>query len=78
MTEQITSESRDGTGSGDHDAPYAFGNPRACLTLRVQARLTIMRGYVKDHVGASVGDVDWVEPTPSGLLVPIANWPDEA
>ncbi len=73
-----TGESRDGAGSGDHDTPFLWGNWRACLTAMQQARLTIMRGYVRDHVGAIEGDSDWCEPTPSGLLVPITTWSDDA
>ncbi len=62
MPETETGESRDGTGFGDHDKPYFFGHPRECLTLRSQARLTIMRGYVMDtrageRGGAADGDV---------------------
>lgn len=65
-------ESRDNDrkGVGDHDLAFAFGHPRSCLTVRVQARLTIMRGYVLDHEGAVVGDDDRVVLSKSGLWLP--------
>ena len=79
------SESRDGTGAGDRDLPFEWGHPRDCLTLRMQARLTIMRGYVMDikdptqadTMSPAEGDVEpRVIPTPSGILVPAepAHW----
>jgi len=67
-------ESRDGKGAGDHDTLYGWGHPRSGLTLLQQARLTIMRGLVKDHTGAIVGDSDWVAATPAGLYVPIGDY----
>lgn len=78
-------ESKDGKGSGDHDTPFVWGNPRACLTTRMQAKLLIMRGYVRDarngaRGGAFDGDSDWVAPTPFGVLVPTdpnAYWGDD-
>jgi hypothetical protein len=70
-------ESRDGKGAGDHDTPWTPGHPCAGLTTMQRARLLVMRGYVKDHVGAIKGDSDWVEPTPSGLYVPVSDyWKD--
>ena len=67
-------ESRDGKGAADNDRPYGWGHPRSGLTLLQQARLTIMRGLVKDHTGAIVGDSDWVAATPAGLYVPIGDY----
>lgn len=70
-----TNETRDGEGAGDHDAVYAFGHPREYLTLMVQARLLIMRGYVMDarageKGGAADGDIDWLMITPASAIVP--------
>jgi hypothetical protein len=75
MTE--TSESRDGQGAGDHDCIFAWGNPRAGLTLRQQVRLTIMRGYIRDGRGPIVGDSDYAAPTSSGLWL-AKYWGDDA
>jgi len=45
----VVSESRDGTGSSDHDEPYEFGKRLSSdalspFTFRQYARLQIMRG----------------------------------
>jgi hypothetical protein len=70
-------ESRDGKGAGDHDLAFGWGHPRSGLTLLEQARLTVMRGYVKDHVGAIEGDSDDYVARPSGLYVPVSDyWKD--
>ena len=80
-----TSESRDGTGAGDHDVGFSWGHPREYLTLMVQARLTVMRGLVLDVRSAPPsirdqlrfsGDDDWVEPPPSGIWL-ARYWGDE-
>lgn len=47
-TEQFTTGSRDGSGAGDHDVPYAFGRlPRAAtpfpFSTREFARLMVLR-----------------------------------
>jgi hypothetical protein len=70
VDEEQVGESKDGAGSGDHNIEYQFGNPRSRLTWHDLAKLTIMRGLVKDHTGAIEGDSDWIVTTPSGLLVP--------
>ncbi len=70
----ITGETRDGKGSGDHDIAYAWGNARSFLTLRQQALLLIMRGYVLDYRagtkgGAADGDLPVILTTNSGIFV---------
>jgi hypothetical protein len=49
----ITSGSLDGTGAGDHDAPYRFGRrPSASapypFSTRQYARLLVLRGRVRE------------------------------
>ena len=43
-----TGETKDGTGSGDHDDPFAWGMPTALLRVRQIARLLILRGRIMD------------------------------
>ena len=49
--------SLDGEGAGDHDQPYRFGSrrPQASapypFNTRQYARLLVLRGRVRDHVG---------------------------
>lgn len=79
MTE-TTGETKDGTGSADHDISYAWGTPRGYLTLMVQARLQILKGLVMDaragdhRAGgtnnAADGDLDAYERTDTGIFVP--------
>jgi hypothetical protein len=70
------SESRDGNGAGDCDKAYAWGHPQACLTIRQQARLTILRGYCKDTLrggearNCATGDLAYTEQTDAGLFIP--------
>ncbi len=46
----VYGESRDGSwGAGDHDTPYLFGRASAGLTIRVLARLLILRGLIRDR-----------------------------
>jgi hypothetical protein len=51
--------SLDGDGSADHDLPYRFGS-RPCASApypfntRQYARLLVLRGRVRDHIGASL------------------------
>jgi hypothetical protein len=76
MADTLTGETRDGTGAGDHDSTYTWGNARSFLTLRQQALLVIMRGYVLDYRagakgGAADGDMSWTEQTESGVYVPV-------
>ncbi len=57
---------------------YVFGNPRAQLTTRVQARLLVMRGYILDakrgaEGGPADGDIDWLTQTPAGIFVPLPD-----
>lgn len=75
----VVSESRDGQGAGDRDTAYAWGNAPSFLTLRQQARLTVLRGLVKDvqhgeHGGPAEGDLSWTEELPSGVAVPMVGW----
>lgn len=60
MEERETKGSHDGTGAGDHDEAYEFGNPM--LNTREHARLIMLRGLVMDarrgeYGGAADGDV---------------------
>jgi hypothetical protein len=76
MTEARAAGTRDGTGAGDHDIPYAFGYPQSCLTLFAQARLLVMRGHIIDYRagipgGAADGDLEYVAKAESGLFVPL-------
>lgn len=69
-----TGETRDGNGAGDHDVPYVWGNSASFLSLRQQALLLIMRGYVKDYLageegGAADGDLPVVLKTDSGIFL---------
>ena len=62
MVDEQVGETKDGTGSGDHDGQYIFGNPSAYLKIMDRARLLIMRGYIKDALagekgGAADGDL---------------------
>lgn len=43
-------ESRDGDGSGDHDQPFRFGNPKTMLNPREQARLMIFKATAAREV----------------------------
>jgi hypothetical protein len=74
VTETVTGETRDGTGAGDHDLKYEFGNARSFLTLRQQALLLIMRGSIMDYRagekgGAADGDLPVVIKTDAGIYV---------
>ena len=78
MDTPTISESRDGSGAGDHDVAFAWDTPRSYLTTIAQARLTILRGLVMDerhgeHGGPAEGDLGWTEETPTGLIVPLAT-----
>jgi hypothetical protein len=89
----MTDESRDGTGAGDHDQPFLFGQHMACLTWLQQERCLRMRGLVRDvrhapanlrgelRFGGDDDDDDW-QPRPSGLLVHntpwLGNWSPQA
>lgn len=66
----VASESRDGQGAADHNVAYEFGHPRTCLTLMTQARLLVMRGYIRDKRGPIVGDEAFVALSPGGVLIP--------
>jgi hypothetical protein len=51
--------SLDGEGAADHDQPYRFGlRPRAIapypFNTRQYARLLLLRGRVRDHLGGSL------------------------
>ncbi len=76
MVVAVIPEHTDLPGAGDHDVAFTWGHPRDSLTLRNQVRLTILRGHVKDREGAIVGDADWVQVTPGGVLV-VRVWRDE-
>jgi hypothetical protein len=52
---EIPVGSRDGRGAGDHDQPYNFGNPKACLTTRELIHLIVLRGFVIDVRGGATG-----------------------
>jgi hypothetical protein len=85
MDTPTVSESRDGVGCGDHNVEFAWGTPASYLTTMQQARLLIMRGYVRDfrhgeRGGAADGDLAYTELTETGLSIPItpaAPVPDE-
>ena len=75
-----TGESRDGTGAGDHDIAFVWGAPRQYLTVRCQARLTVLRGRVMDFNhgepgGPADGDTDYVHVTSAGLYVTAPTHP---
>lgn len=74
VSEEATGETKDGSGSGDHDVKYEFGNSKSFLTLRQQALLLIMRGYVMDYRagiegGAADGDLPVIIKTETGILL---------
>lgn len=64
---------------GDHDKPFTFGTPPSCRLAHWQvAGLLLMRGRIKDFQqgtpgGPADGDIDWVRPLPSGLVVPLTE-----
>jgi hypothetical protein len=75
MDTSTVSESKDGRGAGDHDSAFAWGAPASYITLRAQARLLVMRGFVRDYRhgergGAADGDLSYTEQTDSGLYLP--------
>ena len=66
-TNQTEIGTKDGTGCSDRDKPYVFGSPGGELTLRQQAKLMILRGYVIDAkagLAQGAGDLtlDYAEP----------------
>jgi hypothetical protein len=79
MDTPTISESRDGTGAGDHDVAFAWGSPRAQLTTMCQARLLVMRGYVMDFRqgeagGAADGDLYYTA-EPESIPAPVVVAP---
>ena len=42
------SGSLDGTGCGDHDVPYTWGQPLLLISQHVKAHLLVHRGMVQD------------------------------
>ncbi|HET6318308.1 MAG TPA: hypothetical protein VFG86_17785 [Chloroflexota bacterium] len=56
--QQLVSESRDGSGAGDHDQPYRFGRKPSAnvpypFNTRQYARLLVLRSRVQaGHFGA--------------------------
>ena len=58
----VVSESRDGTGSADHDQPYTFGARLSSMalspfTFREYVRLQMLRGRFEDPNWPMVRDV---------------------
>lgn len=74
MSELTTSESHDGTGSGDRDVVFSFGHPLDGMHWHDHARLLVLRGLCKDHAGAADGDLDYTETRPSGVIIPVVSW----
>ena len=80
MDTTTVSESRDGTGAGDHDIAFAFGAPCSYLKTMEQARLLVMRGYIMDfrageRGGAADGDLSYTDETVTSVAAPL---PEEA
>lgn len=59
FVEHSTRESLDGSGAGDHDAPYVFGRrPRAMAPFPFSTRELARLMIVRSRLQAGVGGID--------------------